>query len=334
MKRSFKTTFFIFAAFSLAFISCDKNEKLEQASLTETEKSVRILGENVEVKNNTLSFSDENSLNHLVAKMNQQKISQTRMASEGYSFGNGELTIEGFTSLYDTYTQAMKEAESYYDREGGYEQFKEKYSTLYFPEYKDDYSVYLPVSDKSLAKLLNSNGEVTIGGELVDMKNINSYDQLKELGLSIPDIDKESGINNSVSTRSITVRQVQENEVVYSGDKTRKLWIDIQPQPSPNVNPPAITRFDVCFRKKGFLGAWYNYSSVTDFSLSCKGTYGLYTMQSGMKGASSHDYVFPVRWSISDQALVYGSIIVGYSGIEYSVQLAFNNKNLGLVYVN
>jgi hypothetical protein len=53
---------------------------------------------------------------------------------------NERIKIENFYSLADYYLDAMGEAESYYEREGEYEEFKEKYNELYFPEYEDDYS--------------------------------------------------------------------------------------------------------------------------------------------------------------------------------------------------
>lgn len=68
MKRTLKRIFFIIVASSLTFIGCDKNEELVGTPLTKTENSVRILGEKIEVKNNTLSFTDENSLNKLIGK--------------------------------------------------------------------------------------------------------------------------------------------------------------------------------------------------------------------------------------------------------------------------
>jgi len=108
---------------------------------------------------------------------------------DGETFGrfveNG-TAVEGFYSLYDNFSDAMKEAESYYDREGGYEEFKAKYSSLYFPEYEDDYSAYLPVSDKNIAKFVNKDGDVIIGEENVTFKNIKSYNDLIEAGY-VPD---------------------------------------------------------------------------------------------------------------------------------------------------
>lgn len=75
----------------------------------------------------------------------------------------------------------MHEAENYYDTEEGYYKFKKKYSNLYFPEYGDDYSAYLPVKDKYVAKLLNSKGEVMINGNIVNLVDIYSYDQINFL---------------------------------------------------------------------------------------------------------------------------------------------------------
>jgi hypothetical protein len=53
-----------------------------------------------------------------------------------------EIDVQGFNSLFNIFSKAMDEAESYYDRSGGYEEFKAKYSALYFPEEGDDYSAY------------------------------------------------------------------------------------------------------------------------------------------------------------------------------------------------
>ena len=75
------------------------------------------------------------------------------------------LQLDGFHSMYDDYVNALNEAESYYERHGGYEEFKEKYSMLFFPEEGDDYCAYLPISRKNVAKLVNSNGDVIIGDE-------------------------------------------------------------------------------------------------------------------------------------------------------------------------
>ena len=151
------------------------------------------LNVNIEKRKDILVFDSNEDFQKTVSKLSLYPINEARLKS--YQLDNSDGSIEsiipirditlqdkGFHSLYDDFTNAMNEAESYYDRLGGYEEFKEKYSMLYFPEEGDDYSAYLPVSDKNIAKLLNSKGEVIIGGNTVNLLDISSYEQLKQLG--------------------------------------------------------------------------------------------------------------------------------------------------------
>lgn len=52
-------------------------------------------------------------------------MSQEERLEWGKQFAN-------FSSSAQEYEKAMEETESYYDRPGGYKEFKEKYSNLYF----------------------------------------------------------------------------------------------------------------------------------------------------------------------------------------------------------
>ena len=179
-------------------------------------------------------------------------------------------SVEGFESLYDNFLKAMDEAESYYDREGGYEEFKIKYVGLYFPEEGDDYSAYLPVSDENIAKLLNDAGCVMIGESIVDMKDINTYAQLEELGKTPP---VEDGLRASKGFISPTY--------TFGGD--RRIWI--YSYKSAKRSGTYYNQVEVCFRKKGFLGQWYNYSSKTTLVV------GSFTKT--ISSVSSHDYYVP-----------------------------------------
>jgi len=86
----------------------------------------------------------------------------------------------------------MGDADNYYDTKEHYEEFKVKYASLYFPEYGDDYSAYLPVSNLKLAHLANKNGFIKINGELINCKDISSYAQLDSLGLTPPNDKQKS----------------------------------------------------------------------------------------------------------------------------------------------
>lgn len=321
----------------IVFTSCS-NENLNDLNPPEeiNNQSIEIMGKNVAIEDKTLSFENESDFKNLIYQIKNQKSVSTRQnAVVNYSLTtNKSLSIDGFQSLYEIYEEALKVSESYYEREGGYEEFKEIYDCLYFPEYKDDYSAYLPVSDSDLAKILSPKGEVIIGGIVKNMKDINSYEQLRVLGLSIPDIDnidkeETKDMVSRVTTRTTKQVTLTENEV-YTENK-RKIWIDIQP--NTNYNHPYIVRFDIAFRKKGFLGAWYNHSAVTDFTLTCDSkTYGYYWMRDGKSGSSSHNYYFDVVGNLSDPVEnLHGNVKVNYDALaNIWFTLYFNNQNVGI----
>jgi hypothetical protein len=158
---------FAIALFVTIFVNSCSNEEMNQIEKIDSEADFELLDGNI------LRFKDQATFDR---------------------YANDEIEIEGHYSLSDYYNEAMNEAESYYDREGGYEEFKSKYSLLYFPEYENDYSAFLPISNRKAAALLDLNGEVIIGSEKRNMIDINSPEQLIELGLL-----KEE---NSLSTRA------------------------------------------------------------------------------------------------------------------------------------
>lgn len=160
----------------------------------------------------------------------------------------------GFYSLYDYFTDAMNEAESYYDRPGGYEEFKAKYAMLYFPEEGDDYSAYLPVKDQKIAKLLNANGEVSINGKIMNLKDISSYQQLLDLGIAATEEDY---------TVPMTRADYPLNELPEVRCNNRRLWVSTEVRRGSSPGVAEEIAILVRFRKKGLFGKWYNYGSTT-----------------------------------------------------------------------
>lgn len=187
-----------------------------------------------------------------------------------------------FRSLEDVYIDALKEAESYYERVGGYEEFKAKYNNLYFPEKENDYSAFRPVSSKAVAQLVNPDGYVVIGDKVVDKKDIFSYSQLEKLGLTMPKEDSHSQLRSGAM-------DVNKLSTKYNERRDRKLWVNVQMTSillpnTPNIRIPML-EIEVCFRKKGILGVWYNYWSQTSLVLR-----GSITGVDSKSGYSSHDY--------------------------------------------
>ncbi len=233
--------YFIFIMALLAiFVACEENElDLNNPIPNEIQKETDIL-----------SFADEAEFLALVTNIRNGEAnpsSKLRSATSNQSLS--------FTSLFDEYEQAMKEADDYYQREGGYEEFKQKFPNLYYPEYKDDYTAYLPVSDETIAKLLNKEGKVIISGVERDMRDINSYQQLSELGIGIPDIDDQEE-ENFVTTRSGMPWVVLTTSKQKINSK-RKAWLTLRSGIKDGKTDKNLGRVDLCFRKKGILG-WYN----------------------------------------------------------------------------
>lgn len=254
----------LFSAFVITGCSSDESEN-NQAPF---DGLVDVLGAKVEMKNNTLALNSESELQDLVSKLKTyQSVSTRQGVEEVFTSKKNETLIDGFVSIYDVFVDAMMNAESYYDREGGYEEFKEKYSTLYYPETGDDISAYLPVSDPYLSKFLNQDGEITIAGKTLNMKDISTYEQLKELNLS----PQENSENENIATTRSTIPLIYntfggEPVILTIGKSTkigqRKIGVDKR---KVEKNPPYYdqARFDIVFRKRGFLNAWYNHWALT-----------------------------------------------------------------------
>jgi succinate dehydrogenase flavin-adding protein (antitoxin of CptAB toxin-antitoxin module) len=275
----------IFSLFSCTQEMTDKEKNVDAGIVSIYNADLNV---SIEKKSNTLVFNNAEDFQNVVSKLksssfvNKAETKSSNVDQNEYSeiINSSDITLQknGFHSLYDDFINAMNEAESYYERAGGYEEFKQKYAMLYFPEEGDDYSAYLPVSDKNIAKLLNSNGEVMIDGEIVNLKDINSYEQLIDLKLAPP---SENAIN--LTTRANTDYPLNELSLVKCND--RKLWVNVilRPGSSPGIYEEILV--EVCFRKKGALGLWYNYSSDTFLAWEPGVSYH-------KSGYSSHDYLW------------------------------------------
>lgn len=297
-----KNYFIVLLSLGLALLfvvsSCNENEFV--AEQAENDGFVEILGVNVELKNNTLVLNSESELYGLISKAKAVQSVSTRQTGIGIGsdLGNGILNVDGFSSLNDIYTDAMMNAESYYDREGGYEEFKMKYSALYFPEYGDDYSAYLPVSDPVISYFLNEDGEIIIDGKKVNLKDISTYRQLVELGLTPPEEEISVSDQNTFSA-------TRDGNLLFPGEpiklepnkafkkNNRKIWIHHTPMGiRENLNTAGI---EICFRKKGFLGAWYNHWALTKAYVYVGRNGTMVVSRITKDGYSSHDHLFIVN---------------------------------------
>lgn len=238
------------ALYCLLLSSCN-NELVEQQNLITDESQLVI-----EQSDGILSFDNESDFLEAVEKVRDEITSVALLTRS--------TTEDDFLSLYREFDQAMEEADDFYQRNGGYEEFKQKFPNLYYPEHNDDYSAYLPVSDEAIAKLVNPQGKVIINGVEKDMRDVFSYEKLQELGLAIPNETE------TVSLQALPINNVIDPTIPYYRALTevkqditskRKMWVTVR---GIEGNDSKVTfdkikyaRIDVCFRKKGTLG-WYN----------------------------------------------------------------------------
>lgn len=203
-----------------------------------------------------LKFKDRATFDRLVAQLSNE----TKEDAKAW-----ENSL-GFVSLHTVFEKAMREAENLDESEHAYKAFKAKYAeSLYFPEYKEDYGAYLPLSNPQLAFVLNKNGEALIGNEKVNFKDITEYYQLQLTGEALYEADA-----NTPSFFLLTEKQYVGSQydsgwrVNPEGNRKLKLKIGRRIY---DVNPTTHyftvkLHFEISFRKKTWLG-WSNYSSYT-----------------------------------------------------------------------
>ena len=224
--------------FALVMASCSTDLVEVDTNKIDLKTKSMDLGENpVTLEDGILCFPSEAALKEVLSCMND-------------SNDILDLKNKEFKSIYTTFDQAMAEADNYYDSRENYEKYKQIYSSLYFPEYGDDYSAYLPVSDKKMAKLANAEGFIKVNGELVDCKDISSYATLDSLGLTPPNPKSRS------------------SRIYYYEEGKNKLWVNFSTAQTINGQPDYASglKLEVCFRKKGWLG-WFNRKASS--TLSC-----------------------------------------------------------------
>lgn len=278
-----KSLLSVFLLSSLALMSCSKDlDNMPEA--TSNSGNLRLFGEVVEQKDGVLKFSDEVSFKKVLKNLGEAQAVMTKAGNDGVGVdADYALEDNGFQSIYDDYVASADEAELYYDRWEDYYQFKDKYSNLYFPELENDYSAYLPISDKNIAKLANKEGFIMIGDELVDCKDITTYEDLERLGLAIPNF-----------------KMRDPGDIIHYREGDNMVWVKIHDQ---GFNGKRLFQFEVCFRDKGFLGVWYNRRASTHLWASAT-VYGVTDSDDWTKESmSSHDYSFAFNVSNGDGTL-------------------------------
>lgn len=178
-----------------------------------------------------------------------------------------------FKSLYDEYNDAWKVEEAYYATDEKYKEFKQIFPHLYFPEYEDDYSFFLPISNENIAKLVNPKGDIMIGGCIKNYIDIKTPERLLELGQLCPTpsttIQTRSEDHTTVFLNSIPTQTNDRND--------RRMYANASMGSVGGRNCVFVT---INFRKKG-PRHWKKYKS----NASLMGIFHF---------AQGPNYIFPV----------------------------------------
>ena len=292
-----------------------------------------------------LSFVDESDFRQTLLILENMSISERRqwvLAHKGY-----------IKSLQDIYDEAMYDADDIDETAESYLNYKEKYENyLFFSTYKDDCGAYLPVSNAAMASLLNTNGEVMIGGEIKDMRDIHSYQQLQDIGVAMyeyPETRASAHWNNIHNSHDITFYETSNGYEKNVGDEFDTRWWETSKRKirfkcgrkaklEVSATRLLIIRLhiEISFRKKTVFG-WANYSSRTEtdatFSGGLSGTYHWYK-----EADSSHDFYIPLIPSIDTNSgyvryqnpSISGKVTISFRGIDYLDPIFFTIAALDL----
>lgn len=231
-----KLLFYSLLCTATMFVSCAKDQETEILSIS---GSKALLNSN-EVKSSieVLEFATEADF--------------LKAAEAPETILNNISDYTDFKSLYDEFEKAWLVEEDYYVSEQKYDEFKKLFPHLYFPEYKDDYSFFLPVSNDSIAKLLNPEGYVKIAEKMVNYIDIKTPQDLLKLGRLAPD-----NADNVILASTNFINNIPEQ---MGSENDRKLWVNTEAGFA--ANGQAFTRIDIHFRKKaGIRKKWKNYTS-------------------------------------------------------------------------
>lgn len=278
---------------------------------------------------NSLTKSSNDQSDNILKFKNQSVLDETitrlkKMTNEERLEWEQEMN---FVSLNSIYENALDEVTAMEGTAEEYNTFKEKYQDyLYFPEYKEDYGAYLPVSNEEVASVLNKNGEVMIGEEIVNMKDVFTYSDLQLTGNALYDLEVSPRLSNKD----------------YIGNQYDSGWKEVGSRKFKlkagrrimDVGKTEIAlHIEISFRKKGVFG-WMNYKETTQ-------TTGTYYPFSGPltgsfyqeeKGRSSHDHYIgrgsSLFWKIVNNQKVAtqmgGSFTVKFVGFNVTQSYKFD----------
>lgn len=258
-----------YAIVSIAFVmsSCSDSDMPEMTTVSMADK----MSEIVDVSGKpVIAFESMDAFNKAVSEISTLSNEEEKMNWIKNNYNN-------FYSIQDLYWDAMAEM-SEIDEAGDivYQEFKSKYDGLYFPCYKDDAGFYVPMSNLDASFFVNSSCEVSIAGKIVNLRDINDYRKLMDLGRAYYSIEKpmtrtayQQFYLNSPSMDP--VGPVYDSGWAQYGKRkvklmARRLFKEFEASPGFKASK-SIFHLEFCFRKKTVVG-WANYKSTSQITFN------------------------------------------------------------------
>ncbi len=169
-----------------------------------------------------------------------------------------------FKSIQSLYWEAMDEMGKMEDIDTDkYDEFQQKYLGLYFPRYSEDAGFYVPMTNLDAAFLVNKECNVEIAGTVMNLRDIEDYSKLIELGRAyyskestMPMSDMASFNLNSTSMNSVGP-EYDSGWTTYDKRKVklkaRRKFTSYSPTPAIKGSK-SLLHLEFCFRKKNV--AW------------------------------------------------------------------------------
>lgn len=279
--------------------SCSDVEMPESSVQTTLSKSKQTRSS----ENTVLSFESKEDFETAVAHIATLSSDEEKMEWVNKNNPN-------FKSIQNVYWDAMEEMADMENIDAEqYNAFEQKYKSLYFPKYDEDAGFYVPMANLDAAFLVNDDCEVSIAGNIINLRDIEDYNKLVELGRAYYSIDSSMplaamGSFNLNSTSMNSVGPEYDSGWTKYGDrkvklKARRKFNTIQMAVGFDGSESVI-HLEFCFRKKTWLG-WSNYKSKSTitFKASLPGGRTLGPATFSHNGTSSHDSElrYPIRIS-------------------------------------
>lgn len=225
-----------------------------------------------------------------------------------------------FYSLQNAYYDAMDAAGELGETEDEYNAFKEQFSMLYFPMEREYAGFYIPMQDLNKAFLVNASGNVKIAGDIVNMKDINNYETLMELGrayYTLPQVTTYASYDTFKMGSNVSPVGA-EYDSGWAEYGKRKVKLKLRKRIS---NDEMLFHTEFCFRKKTWIG-WVNYSAAATITGTAREVDGMVIqINSASDHASSHDrdYLCTVKYfrstGIYSVPSLYCNITVNYQDV-------------------